>query len=91
MPQSPISRFGDGQPGERQYALVEGDQILSISEYRSTAPGDPSPGRRVLPVEYADSMPFDPDLHYRLDPVARVDGDRVVRVYPVILKSEDRA
>ena len=90
MSLAPINRFGDGQPGERQYALVEGDEILTISGYLTSPPGEPGPGRKVLPVEYEDSQPFDPDLHYRLPPTARIDGDRVVRTYPVILKSEDR-
>ncbi|MGY4237303.1 hypothetical protein ACVIIW_006250 [Bradyrhizobium sp. USDA 4449] len=87
----PINRFGDGQPGERQYAVIEGDRIISITGYLASAPSDPGPGRRVLPVEFEDSAPFDPDLHYRLGPVASIDGDRVVRLYEVVSKGDPRA
>jgi hypothetical protein len=80
-----------------QWALVSGDQILvmrfgekpDLSDARfhpaGYAPGD---GDRWLPVVNVDSEPLDRKLHWRLDPLPlRIDGDRVVREYPVVLKS----
>jgi hypothetical protein len=45
-----------------------------------------------LPIENVDSQPFDAARHWRHKPEPlRVDGDRVVRVYPVIDKSAEHA
>jgi hypothetical protein len=44
--------------GERQYALVEGDKIISIGGYDKSAPEDAAPGRRWLPVEFEDATGF---------------------------------
>jgi hypothetical protein len=80
-----------------QWALVSCDQIMvvrfgekpDLSDARfhpaDYAPGD---GDRWLPVVNVDSEPLDRKLHWRLDPLPlRIDGDRVMREYPVVLKS----
>jgi hypothetical protein len=38
----------------------------------------------------SDSELFDLKLHWRLAPTYRVESGRVVRVYPVVLKSMER-
>jgi hypothetical protein len=37
-------------------------------------------------LEFEDSEPFDPEIHYRLAPTIRIEPERAVRVYPVVLK-----
>ncbi len=79
-----------------QFAIVEGDKVLSIGRYQGVvSPADkhkldPLPaGQRWLPVEYEDSERFDPDKHYRLAPLPpRVDGNCVVRTYPIVARDE---
>ncbi|QOZ34426.1 hypothetical protein [Bradyrhizobium sp. CCBAU 53421] len=84
----------DGFPvAETQYALVvDGDVLMHgdhpVMSYRPTADD-----RGVwLPIENEDSIPFDPALHWRLKQLPlRVDGERVVRTYPVVAKSQEHA
>jgi hypothetical protein len=76
----------------QQYALVENGSLALVGPANnrriaiSTKLDDDDP-RTWLPVETEDSEPFDPKCHWRLPPTYRVDGDRVVRTYPVITKS----
>jgi hypothetical protein len=45
-----------------------------------------------LPVENEDSEPFDPAKHWRGKPLPlRVDGERVVRTYPIVPKTMEHA
>ncbi|QOG17912.1 hypothetical protein [Bradyrhizobium sp. SEMIA] len=68
---------------EQQYCLVIDGELISTS----FKPTKDERGGEWLPVENEDNQPFDPALHYRLKPLPlRLDGDRVVRVYPVVLK-----
>jgi hypothetical protein len=66
------------------FALVDGDRIVTISYH---ADGKPHDGRTWLPVVYEDSEPFDIERHWRLAPIDSIRGDKVVRQYPVVLKS----
>lgn len=69
--------------GSRRWALIVGDDIAGMS-YHAEQPQD---GRRWFPVSHVDSEPFDLVKHWRMTPVSRIDGDRVVVEYPVIAKS----
>ncbi|MGY4160497.1 hypothetical protein ACVINW_006339 [Bradyrhizobium sp. USDA 4461] len=73
---------------DQQYALVTpGGEVLTTS-YRIAA----DDRGQWLPIENEDSAPFDPAQHWRLKPLPlRVDGERVVRTYPVALKSQEHA
>lgn len=82
----PTGMPADGGTGVHQWALVIGDEVRSL-HHSDDKPADEQ-GGRWLPVVYADSQPFDPDLHYRLIPWMRVEADRVARTYPVVAKSE---
>lgn len=73
--------------GSRRWALIVGDDIAGMS-YHAERPHD---GRKWLPVSHVDSEPFDLVKHWRMTPVSRIDGDRVVVEYPVIAKSGDAA
>lgn len=69
-------------PGEEQFALVSGDRVL---DYQIGYPeGD---NRTWLPIVNVDTQPFDAALHWREKPTLELDGNRVLRVYPVRLKS----
>ncbi|RXH15143.1 hypothetical protein [Bradyrhizobium guangzhouense] len=73
---------------DQQYCLVRDGELISTS-FKPTKEPD---GGEWLPIENEDNAPFDPALHYRLKPLPlRLDGDRVVRVYPVVPKSMERA
>jgi hypothetical protein len=68
---------------EQQYCLVRDGELITTSFKPSRDPD----GGTWLPVENEDSEPFDPARHYRLKPLPlRLDGDRVVRVYPIAPK-----
>jgi hypothetical protein len=76
----------------QQFALVEAGQLV----LRAGVPVvvtklDPDDSRTWLPIEAEDSEPFDPRLHWREKPTYRVDGARVVRTYPIVPKSLERA
>lgn len=78
-----------------QYALVSGDSLVTerngapvITGHVPECPKDfashhPS-GSQWVRVENTDERLFDKDRHYRLKPVFRVDGKRVLRVHPII-------
>lgn len=72
----------------QQYALVApGGNVLATS-FRIAA----DDRGQWLPIENEDMQPFDPAQHWRLKPLAlRVDGERVVRTYPVVAKSQEHA
>jgi hypothetical protein len=74
----------DLQEGQRRYAWVEAGAIKSMG-YFETGPED------WVPVVHEDSEPFDIATHWRLAPVPRIEPDRVVMVYPVIVKSMEFA
>jgi hypothetical protein len=84
----------DGFPvAEVQYALVVGGEVLMnrgspVISYKPAADD-----RGVwLPIENEDSSPYDPGQHWRLKHLPlRVDGERVVRTYPVVAKSQEHA
>lgn len=73
--------------GSRRWALIVGDDIAGMS-YHADPPKD---GRKWLPVSHVDSEPFDLLKHWRMTPVSRIDGDRVVVEYPVVVKSLELA
>jgi hypothetical protein len=70
--------------GERQYARVDGDRVISIGGFSV----DP-PEVGWLPVEYLDSQPFDAGQHYRDPPTNQVIRARVVRTFQVRAKRPD--
>ena len=75
---------------ETEYALVSNGEFVqgrhgAVSTFR------PAPDDRGewVPIETEDSQPFDPAQHWRLHPLPlKMEGGRVVRVYPVVLQSE---
>lgn len=70
---------------EQQYCLVRGGELILTS----FKPAKDPDGGEWLPIENIDEPgPFNPETHWRLKPLPlRLDGDRVVRVYPTVLKS----
>lgn len=77
----------DSLEGQQRYAMVEGERIVFMS-YHEAKPDD---GRDWRPVAHEDSESFDIDRHWRLTPVDRIEADRVVVTYPVVLKSLEHA
>jgi hypothetical protein len=84
--------------GEQQYALVVDGALAMYADRHGNKPVpifatqlDPGDTRTWLPVETEDSEPFDAKLHWRLPPTYTVERDRVVRTYPVVLKSWEHA
>ncbi len=82
---------------DKQFALVRNGQIVrdrdgnaELTPLDAPKPAE-WPGCIWLPVENADSMPFDSAKHWRLKPVFRVEPHRVVRQYPVVVKSMEHA
>lgn len=74
--------------GEQQYCLVRDGELVSTS----FKPAKDEDGGVWLPIENEDNQPFDPAQHWRLKPLPlRLDGDRVVRTYPVVAKSQEHA
>ncbi|MET4181734.1 hypothetical protein ABIB94_003835 [Bradyrhizobium sp. JR7.2] len=79
---------GASAMAEQQYCLVRDGELISTSFKPAKEPD----GGEWLPIENEDNQPFDPALHWRLKPLPlRLDGDRVVRVYPVVPKSMEHA
>ncbi|WP_407153914.1 hypothetical protein [Bradyrhizobium sp. STM 3557] len=79
---------------ETQYALVSDGRLVESPAGNFCTTFRPASDARGewLPIENIDSAPFDPEKHYRLKPLAlRIEGDRVVREYPVIVKSWEHA
>lgn len=72
-----------------QYALVtaEGDVLTTSFRIAADNRGE------WLPIENVDSpVPYDSALHWRLKPLPlRVDGEKVIRTYPVVAKSQEHA
>jgi hypothetical protein len=68
-------------------SLYKEGKLITWSEYVAEKPEGSDDWR---PLDFEDSEPFDPAKHYRKAPLIRIDPERVVRVYPIILKSEDR-
>jgi len=79
---------GASPVAEQQYCLVRGGELIATS----FKPSQDDQGGEWLPIENEDNSPFDQALHWRLKPLPlRLDGDRVVRVYPVVPKSMEHA
>ncbi|MCP1758027.1 hypothetical protein [Bradyrhizobium elkanii] len=79
---------------EQQYALVHAGELMLSREGHAITTFRPFPDERGewLPIENEDTQPFDPAQHWRLKPLPlRVDGERVVRTYPVVAKSQEHA
>lgn len=75
-------------PAETQYALVTPAGEIITTAFRTAADDRGT----WLPIENRDSAPFDPAQHWRLKPLPlRVEGDVVVREYPVIAKCQEHA
>ncbi|MCW1990845.1 hypothetical protein [Bradyrhizobium diazoefficiens] len=73
---------------EQQFALVTPAGEIITTSFR-TSPEDRG---RWLPVEDEDTAPYDPATTWRLKPLAlRVDGDRVIRTWPVVPKCQEHA
>jgi hypothetical protein len=83
-----IQADGGSPIGEQQYCLVIDGELISTS----FKPAEDDRGGVWLPIENEDNQPFDPALHWRLKPLPlRLDGDRVVRTYPVVAKCQEHA
>ncbi|RXT48751.1 hypothetical protein [Bradyrhizobium betae] len=85
---------GASPAAEQQYALVANGSVMlprgddPVTTFRPT----PDDRGEWFPIENEDSQPFDPVLHWRLKPLPlRLDGERVVRVYPVVPKTMEYA
>ena len=79
---------------ETQWALAAGGEIFGTTfrpkavADEGFAPGTVPDDAVWLPIENRDSEPFDPAKHWRLKPLPlRVEGDVVVREYPITLKT----
>ena len=90
--------FSTGSP-EQQWALVaDGELVGNHVTFKphpvagQFAPGTVPDHAIWLPIENRDSAPFDPAQHWRLKHLPlRVEGDVVVREYPVIDKCQEHA
>jgi hypothetical protein len=78
----------DRVEGRQRFARIEGDQIKGIG-YHAEKPE--APGKVYVPVVHEDSEPFDISWHWRLKPHFRIEADRVICTYPVVLKSLEHA
>lgn len=80
---------------DTQHALVaRGELVLNQRNGSPITTFQPASDDRGewLPIENEDSTPLDPAKHWRLAPLPlRVDGARVVRTYPVVVKSLEHA
>lgn len=73
---------------EQQYCLVRNGELITTS----FKPSKDEDGGEWLPIENEDNAPYNPELTWRLKPLPlRLDGDRVVRTYPVVAKSQEHA
>ncbi len=74
---------------EQQYCLVRDGELIATSFKPSKEPD----GGEWLPIENIDEPgPCNLETHWRMKPLPlRLDGDRVVRVYPVVPKSMEHA
>ncbi|OSI70483.1 ribbon-helix-helix domain-containing protein [Bradyrhizobium canariense] len=89
-----LRKEGISLGAETQYALVSDGQLVQAPGCDPILTFKPDVEKRGewVPIENVDSHPFDPAQHWRLKPEAlRVDGARVVRVYPVVAKSQEHA
>jgi len=78
----------DTVEGRQRYALVEGGKLVTMSYHDDKPEQD---GRVWLPVVHEDSEPFDIARHWRLAPVARIEPDKVVVTFPIVIKSMEHA
>jgi hypothetical protein len=79
-----LSLYDHYQP--EQYALVSGEEVRQLTHADRPSDRDGVDGE-WLPVVNMDETPFDPALHYRRKPYLKRDGDRVLRVWPIIAKA----
>jgi hypothetical protein len=85
-----LQRDGFVPEQEQEYALVRDGQLVLDPHGNPGATFRPHPDDRGewLPIENRDSAQFDIARHWRLKPLPlRVEGDRVIREYPVVVKS----
>jgi hypothetical protein len=82
---------------EIQYALVtSAGQIMGPLTFKPCPMDQVKEGTPAdavwLPIVNRDSEPFDPAQHWRMKPLPlRVEGETVIREYPVVLKSQEHA
>ena len=78
---------------QQQYVLVAAGELVqgphgAITTFNPSDDTAPHIGANWLPIENEDSAPFDHAQHWRMRPLSlRVDGRRVVRTYPIVVKS----
>jgi hypothetical protein len=72
---------------DQQYGLVRDGAFLGPTTFQPVA----DDRGEWLPIENEDSEPFDATRHWRGTPTYRVDGARLVRLYPVVSKSLEQA
>lgn len=75
----------DKVEGRQRYALVRDGEVVSM-DYRDAHPGD-----GWLPVEHQDSAPFNLATHWRLKPIVELAADKVVVLFPIVIKSWEHA
>ena len=71
--------------GKQRWVWVEDGQI------KAEAHQDEQPAEGWLPLVHVNSEPFDKATHWRLAPITTIETDRVVRTFPVVLKSLEHA
>lgn len=89
-----LQRDGLDPLQQQQFALVANGELVMGQQGHPCTTYRPQPDRRGewLPIENEDSAPFDPVRHWRMQPLPlRVDGNRVVRLYPIVVKSLEHA
>lgn len=79
--------FSTGSP-EQQYALVTPAGEIITTSFSLGA----DPRGEWLPIENRDSAQFDPAQHWRLKPLPlRLEDGTIIREFPVVAKSQERA
>lgn len=78
----------DRVEGQQRFARIKDGEIVGLY-YHDAKPEQE--GYTWLPVEHVDSEPLDIARHWRLKPIDRIEADRVVRTFPVVLKSWEHA
>jgi hypothetical protein len=74
--------------GRQRFARIKDGEIVGLY-YHAEKPEQE--GYAWLPVVHVDSEPFDIATHWRLTPIDTLEADRVVRTFPVVLKSLEHA
>jgi hypothetical protein len=68
-----------------KFALVVNGEVIATS---AVPPRSRHGCGRWLRIEDRDSAPFDPTKHARLKPLLHIEGDVVIRTFPISMKEK---